>query len=94
MYPQYIIFVGRMSLVDLDSRGRITLPSSIRKKMVSTKKVVVIEAGDHIKIIPIPKDPFAALAGVLSLGKDASDLRKEIEIEVIKEAGKGSNRRD
>ena len=83
-----------MSVVDLDSRGRLTLPSELRRAMKDTKKVVVVNAGDHIKIIPVPDDPLAALAGALSIDRPFRELREEIEKEAQKEAKRDSINRD
>jgi DNA-binding transcriptional regulator/RsmH inhibitor MraZ len=81
-----------MSLVDLDSRGRLTLPSDLRKAMKGSKKVVLVQSGDHIKIIPIPDDPFKALEGALGLQGQSKELRKLVEDEALKEAGRRSTR--
>jgi len=81
-----------MSLVDLDSRGRLTLPSDLRRAMKGSKKVVLVESGDHIKIIPIPEDPFKALEGALGLQGQSKELRKLVEEEAFKEAGRRSTR--
>ena len=81
-----------MSLVDLDSRGRLTLPSDLRRAMKGSKKVVLVESGDHIKIIPIPDDPFKALEGALGLQGQSKELRKLVEDEALKEAGRRSTR--
>lgn len=81
-----------MSLVDLDSRGRLTLPSDLRRAMRGSKKVVLVESGDHIKIIPIPDDPFKALEGALDLPVQSKELRKLVEDEALKEAGRRSTR--
>ena len=81
-----------MSLVDLDSRGRLTLPSDLRRAMRGSKKVVLVESGDHIKIIPIPDDPCKALEGALGLQGQSKELRKLVEDEALKEAGRRSTR--
>ncbi|MCK5671558.1 AbrB/MazE/SpoVT family DNA-binding domain-containing protein [Candidatus Bathyarchaeota archaeon] len=79
-------------MVDLDSRGRLTLPSDLRRSMKGSKKVVLVESGDHIKIIPIPEDPFKALEGALGLQGQSRELRKLVEDEALKEAGRRSPR--
>lgn len=81
-----------MSLVDLDSRGRLTLPSDLRRAMKGSKKVVLVQSGDHIKIIPIPDDPFKALEGALDLPAQSKELRELVEDEALKEAGRRSTR--
>lgn len=92
VYPQYRLFVGKMNRVDLDERGRLTLPSGLRKKMNNVKQVVLIESGDHIKIIPIPEDPFSILEGALSLHKQTKELREEVEKQALREVKKRTNR--
>ena len=65
-----------MSLVDLDERGRLTLPKELRRAM-NMEKVVVVNAGDHLKLIPVPKDPFKALKGAISYDKPFKDHREQ-----------------
>jgi len=60
--------------------------------MKGSKKVVLVESGDHIKIIPIPDDPFKALEGALDLPVQSKELRKLVEEEALKEAGRRSTR--
>jgi len=60
--------------------------------MRGSKKVVLVESGDHIKIIPIPDDPFNALEGALGLQGQSKELRKLVEEEALKEAGRRSTR--
>lgn len=67
-----------MSLVDLDDRGRLTLPKELRRAM-DMKKVLVVNAGDHLKLIPIPEDPFKALKGALSSEKSFKEHREQAE---------------
>jgi len=42
-----------VSIVSLDSRGRITIPKEIRSKLKSKKFLVVLD-GENIVLIPIP----------------------------------------
>lgn len=46
--------MGKMSEVALDDRGRLTLPSEIRKKIQSRKFIVYYEE-NIIKLVPIPE---------------------------------------
>jgi AbrB family looped-hinge helix DNA binding protein len=75
-----------MSVVELDSKGRITLPKSIRKTMGIKDRVLAINAGDHVKIIPLPSNPIQALDGVLELKKPFRELRRKAEALALKEA--------
>jgi bifunctional DNA-binding transcriptional regulator/antitoxin component of YhaV-PrlF toxin-antitoxin module len=78
-----------MSIQELDGKGRIVIPKRERDKMGITKRVLVINAGDHIKVIPIPEKPLEALKGSFSLQKDFKDLRSEAEELAVKEARRG-----
>jgi AbrB family looped-hinge helix DNA binding protein len=78
-------FVG-MSIVDLDERGRLTIPSEIRRRMNLSGSVLVINAGDHIKVLPLPEDPFMVLEGALSLEAPFRDLRARAVEEAQREA--------
>ena len=79
-----------MSIQELDSKGRIVLPKKERDKMGITKRVLVINAGDHLKIIPLPEKPLEALKGILSIPKPFSEMRKEAEELAEKEARRGT----
>ena len=68
-----------MSIVDLDERGRLTLPREIRRNVNITKKALLINAGNHIKIIPLPEDPFKELEGALSIKIPFKTLREEAQ---------------
>jgi len=78
-----------MSIQELDSKGRIVLPKREREKMGITKRVLVINAGDHLKVIPLPEKPLKALKGIISIPKPFSEMRKEAEELATKEARRG-----
>jgi len=69
-----------LSILELDRKGRLTLPKEIRDSMEITKKVLVINAGDHIKIIPLPNDPLQTLHGAFNVKKPFKELRKRAEM--------------
>ncbi|MBN2334325.1 AbrB/MazE/SpoVT family DNA-binding domain-containing protein [Candidatus Bathyarchaeota archaeon] len=73
-------------MVELDDRGRLTLPSEVRKNLKITQKVLLLNAGDHVKLIPLPADPFNTLHGALSIEKPFNELREEAERIALKEA--------
>lgn len=77
-----------MSILELDSKGRLTLPKEMRESLNIGKKVLVINAGDHIKIIPLPSNPFQILHGAFNVKKTFKELRKQAEIAAEKEACK------
>jgi len=77
-----------MSILELDQKGRLTLPKKIRKSLDIGKKVLVINAGDHLKIIPLPSDPLRILHGAFNTRKTFKELRKQAELTAQKEAEK------
>ena len=68
-----------MSIVELDDRGRLTIPKEIRRNLDMGGKVLVINAGDHLKVIPLPADPFKILHGAFNTEKPFSELRRQAE---------------
>jgi len=58
-----------MSILELDKKGRLTLPKEIRDSLGIGKKVLIINAGDHLKIIPLPSNPFQILHGAFNKKK-------------------------
>jgi len=63
----------------------LTVPKSYRRELQLERKVLVVNAGDHLKLIPIPKDPVETLRGAFSLKKSFRKLRKQAEAEAQKE---------
>ncbi len=80
-----------MSILELDKKGRITLPKEIRESLGIGKKILIINAGDHIKIIPLPSNPFQVLHGAFNTKKPFEELRKQAEHIAEKETKKGVN---
>lgn len=77
-----------MSIVELDSKGRLTLSKKTREALGIGDKVLVINAGDHLKIIPLPSDPLQVLHGALTTKKSFKELRRQAELTAQKEATK------
>ena len=71
--------------MELDNKGRLTVPKSYRRELQLERKVLVVNAGDHLKLIPIPKDPVETLRGAFSVKKSFRELRKQAEAEAQKE---------
>lgn len=69
-----------MSILELDDKGRLTLPKKIRESLGIEEKILVINAGDHLKIIPLPSNPFQTLHGAFNVKKPFRDLRKQAEL--------------
>jgi AbrB family looped-hinge helix DNA binding protein len=80
--------VGNLSIVELDSKGRVTLPKEIRESLDIGKKILIINAGDHLKIIPLPSNPIQILHGAFNVKKPFKELRKQAELTAEKEAKK------
>lgn len=78
-----------MSIVELDSKGRLTLPKRIRESMDIGKKVLIINAGDHLKIIPLPPNPLEILHGAFNVEKSFKELRRGAELAAEEEAKRG-----
>jgi len=77
-----------MSILELDQKGRLTLPKAIRESLDIGKKVLIINAGDHLKVIPLPSDPFKTLHGAFNTKKTFKELRKQAELTAEKQAQK------
>jgi len=77
-----------LSILELDSKGRLTLPKKIRESLNMGKKILVINAGDHLKIIPLPSNPFQILHGAFNVKKSFKELRKQAELTAEEEAKK------
>jgi len=77
-----------MSILKLDPKGRLTIPKKTRESLDIGKKVLVINAGDHLKIIPLPSDPLRILHGAFNTKKPFRELRKQAEQTAQKEAKK------
>lgn len=77
-----------MSIVELDSKGRLTISKRTREALGIGDKVLVINAGDHLKIIPLPSDPLQVLHGALTTEKSFKELRRQAELTAQKEATK------
>ena len=77
-----------MSILELDSKGRLTLPKEIRESLDIGEKVLIMNAGDHLKIIPLPSDPLRILHGAFNVKKPFKELRKQAELIAENEAKK------
>jgi AbrB family looped-hinge helix DNA binding protein len=75
-----------VSILKLDSKGRLTLPKEVRSSLGIGDKVLTINSGDHLKVIPLPGDPLSSLNGVLDIKKPFRELRRGAEALAQKEA--------
>ena len=76
-----------MTIVEVDAKGRLTIPKEVREEIGLKKKALIIRAGDHVKVIPLPADPFAVLKGAFNTKKSFFELRKQAEQLAEREAG-------
>jgi bifunctional DNA-binding transcriptional regulator/antitoxin component of YhaV-PrlF toxin-antitoxin module len=74
-----------MSVLELDEKGRLTVPKVYRRELGIGRKVLIINAGDHLKVMPVPADPVRALRGVFTVKKPFKILRKQAEALAEKE---------
>lgn len=77
-----------MSILELDNKGRVTLPKQIRESLDIGKKILIINAGDHLKIIPLPSNPLQILHGAFNVKKPFKELRKQAELTAENETKK------
>lgn len=77
-----------MAILELDKKGRLTLPKKIRESLDIGKKILIINAGDHLKIIPLPSNPLQILHGAFNVKKPFKKLRKQAELAGENEAKK------
>jgi bifunctional DNA-binding transcriptional regulator/antitoxin component of YhaV-PrlF toxin-antitoxin module len=80
--------VGKLSILELDNKGRVTLPKHIRESLDIGKKILIINAGDHLKIIPLPSNPLQILHGAFNVKKPFKELRKQAELTAENETKK------
>ena len=75
-----------MEVVTVTSRGRITIPSRVRRelKIVEGDKLLLIREGNAIKLIPVPRlSRMAGIDRLLFKGRKPSveieEMRREFE---------------
>jgi len=69
-----------MIILEVDRKGRLMLPKKLRESLDVGEKVLVINAGDHLKVIPLPSDPLRVLHGAFNTRKSFGELRKQAEL--------------
>lgn len=76
-----------MSDATLDDRGRLTLPSDLRKRYGDHFRIV--ELHDGIKLVPVSEDSLEALREEFAdVEKTADELREAARDEALDEAGR------
>ncbi len=55
-----------MVTMTLNEKGQVTIPARIRKErgLTTGTRIAIIEIGQRIELVPIPKDPVQALIGL------------------------------
>jgi virulence-associated protein VagC len=79
-----------MTVVLVDERGRLTLPSEFR---VRDTRATVIPAGSFLVIIPIPRQPLEASASWLQTKLGRKELKALAEKQARRDAVKKARRR-
>ena len=65
----------------------MTLPKELRESLGIGRGVLVIKAGDHLKVIPLPSDPLESLHGAFNVDRPFRELRTQAESLAEREAG-------
>jgi AbrB family looped-hinge helix DNA binding protein len=72
------------SVLTVSAKGWVVIPAEMRKKynLAPGSKVVIVDYGGVLAILPVPKDPIKAGRGFLK-GKPSmyADMKKERELE-------------
>ena len=79
-----------MSVVEIDERGRMTIPKKIGLKK---SRAIVIPAGSFFVTIPLPKTPQKEAENWLPTSKERKQLKNEAEKLVREDAVNRAKRR-
>ncbi len=80
-----------MSVVEVDDRGRFTIPREIGLR---SARAVVISAGTFFVVIPIKGDPYTLATSWLQTGKNTEALKDEAERMASEDAAERVKRRE
>jgi len=69
--------------VELDKKGRFVLPKDFREKLM-TNKLLLVDAGDHVDILPIPD--LKTLKGKYKL-KHTIEETEELQEKIVLQRG-------
>ena len=65
-----------MKLTTISQGGQVQIPAEVRRRW-GTRKVIIDDAGDSIRIRPMPEDPIDALRGIFAgPGPTSDELRR------------------
>lgn len=65
-------------ILELDERGRITIPKEWRESL-HLKKAVAIQSKQGILLIPVSNDPFNTLKEAFTTDKTVKELKTQAE---------------
>lgn len=80
-----------MSVVEVDDRGRFTIPKLIGLRGT---KVIVIPASTYFVVLPLHGDPYQYAKNWLKTDKPAEELRAEAEKAAQEDAEARAKRRE
>ena len=86
----FFSFVGKMSIVSVDDRGRITIPKELG---IRNTRVVIIPAGSFFVTIPLPESPMKTAEGWLDSEKTKAELKAAAEKKASVDAVERAKRR-
>ena len=80
-----------MKTVTVSKKGWVVIPADLRKKyhLEPGTKVVVVDFGDGVTLVPVPDNPIEAFVGMFRDGPSLVDAlleerRRDIELEEAK----------
>lgn len=79
-----------MSVVEVDERGRITIPKEIGLRKA---KAAIIPAGSFFVVIPIIGDPYKVAGSWLQTERNIKTLKKTAEKKASEDAVRRAKRR-
>ena len=81
-----------MSLVEVDSRFRVTVPKEVRRilKVVKGQRLYVVPYGDDLLMKPLPTDPADRLQEIVGDFVFDREVRRKAEKWLLKQESKKS----
>ena len=79
-----------MSVVDIDDRGRMTIPKEIGLR---GHRAAIIPAGSFLVIVPIVGDPYTVAGSWLDTERDAKALKETADRKAAEDAVERARRR-
>lgn len=72
-----------MHNVKVSSKGQIVIPVDVRKRLKIDQgtRVGILEFGDELALVPLPKDAIKEAKGMLHSKKKVSQMMKELRAE-------------